>query len=285
VAPDSDQGTQVDPAEGPRLRRLLPAPGETTVAGYVEEIGLWDRAGVPDGRPRVLLNMVSSADGRATLTGRSGALSGPADRALFHGLRTAVDGVLVGAGTVRGERYGRMIRDPARRALRAQRGRAEEPLACIVSARLALDPDIPLLADPTARVLILTASEGELAPVAASVGYVRAERDGRLDLPGALGELRERHGIATLLCEGGPHLAGDLVRTATLDELFLTVSPLLAGGPDAALRILAGEELEPPSTLELLSALAHESQLLLRYGIGARERVSRETTPSSSPAR
>ena len=97
-------------------------------------------------RPYVLLNMVSTADGRATLGGRSGPLGGRADRELFHGLRTAVDAVMVGAGTVRAERYGRL--DPRRvaRRRRRERGLSEEPLACIVSGRLC-----PGQRDPAAR--------------------------------------------------------------------------------------------------------------------------------------
>jgi riboflavin biosynthesis pyrimidine reductase len=105
----------------------------------------------PAERPRLLLNMVSTADGRATLKGRSGSISGAADRALFHGLQRAVDGVLVGAGTVRTERYGRIIPDAIRRALRLERGLTEEPLACIVSGRLALDGELPLLGEPEAH--------------------------------------------------------------------------------------------------------------------------------------
>src|SRR5689334_9339640 len=124
--------------EAPRFEPLLP-PGEpATVEQIVESFGLWLRPSEPPARPRVLLNMVSTLDGRASLDGRSGTISGPADRALFHALRAAVDGVLVGAGTVRTERYGRMVRDERTRRLRAERGLTEEPLACVVSGRLVL---------------------------------------------------------------------------------------------------------------------------------------------------
>ncbi|MGO9320024.1 MAG: dihydrofolate reductase family protein [Solirubrobacteraceae bacterium] len=220
--------------------------------------------------------------------GRSGPISGRADRALFHGLRSAVDAVLVGAGTVRTERYGRIIPDASRRALRRARGLSEEPLACIVSGRLALDADIPLLGEPSARVAILTASAASLPATAASVEYVRAARDGHLDLAAAVGELRARSDVRSVLCEGGPHLAMQLLQEGLLDELFLSLSPLLAGGEPSggeALRILAGDELEPPAGLELLGALRSDSHLFLRSGVLARERVSRETMPSSSLAR
>jgi riboflavin biosynthesis pyrimidine reductase len=253
-----------------RLERLLPPGAPGAVAEIVEQLGLWERPKQAPKRPRVLLNMISTVDGRASLGGRSGPLSDRADRALFHGLRSAVDAVLVGAGTVRTERYGRMIPDPSSRALRTQRGLSEEPLACIVSGRLALDGAIPLLGEPSARVVILTASAASLPASAAEVDYVRTARDGHLDLAGAVGELGTRFGVRSVLCEGGPHLAMQLLDARVLDELFLSVAPLLAGGEPAggeALRILAGSELEPPIALELLGVLRSESHLFLRYGV------------------
>ncbi len=89
---------------------------------------------------------------------------------------------------------------------------AEEPLACIVSGRLALDSEIPLLGEARARVAILTPSAGEPPPdCRAEISYVRSARDGLLDLPGAMAELHERLGVRTLLCEGGPHLNAQLL--------------------------------------------------------------------------
>ncbi|HSZ15200.1 MAG TPA: dihydrofolate reductase family protein [Solirubrobacteraceae bacterium] len=270
-----------------RFARLQPAEAPATAAELVEQLGLWERRDPGAQRPRVMLNMISTVDGRASLDGRSGPLGGAADRALFHALRGAVDAVLVGAGTVRTERYGRIIPDAARRALRAQRGLSEEPLACIVSGRLALDGEIPLLREPDAHVVILTVSAASLPATDATVEYVRAAADGRLDLAAALGELRARFDVRSLLCEGGPHLAMQLLEAGLLDELFLSLSPLLAGGEPAggeALRILAGAELQPPASLELLGVLASGPHLFLRYGVLARERVSRETMLSSSLA-
>jgi riboflavin biosynthesis pyrimidine reductase len=171
------------------------------------------------------------------------------------------------------ERYGRIIKDPEGRRLRRERGLGDEPLACIVSGQLALDADIPLLAEPQARVAIVTSSAASLpASVAAHVEYVRARRDGLLNLGAALAELRSRFGVGLVLCEGGPHLSCQLIAAGLVDELFLTLSPLLSGGePRAgeALRILAGPELEPPRRLELLGVLESDSHLLLRYGVGA----------------
>jgi riboflavin biosynthesis pyrimidine reductase len=271
-----------------RLKRLLPAGDPATILEIIEELGLWNRPTSPAAPARLILNMVSTADGRATLGGRSGSISDAADRALFHGLRLAVDAVLVGAGTVRSERYGRVIADASGRRMRRARGLPEEPLACIVSGRLALGEDIPLLDEPSARVAILTASAASLPASRAQIDYVRAGVGGVLDLAAALLELGERFDVHTVLCEGGPHLGYQLLAAGLLDELFLTLSPTLAGGEPSggeALRILAGGELEPPVALELLGALQSDSYLFLRYGVSVRERVSRETTLSSSLAR
>ena len=269
------------------LARLFPPGDPGSAAEIVEELGLWERPAARQGRPRLLLNMVSTVDGRATLAGRSGPISGPADRELFHALRAAVDGVLVGAGTVRTERYRRLIGAEETRRERLRRGHSEEPIACIVSGRLALDEDIPLLGEPAARVVILTSSAASLPSSKAQVDYVRAEHDGRLDLSAAIEELPGRFGIETLLCEGGPHLCAQLLAAGLVDELFLSLSPTLAGGEPAggeALRILAGAELDPPLGLELLGVHRSDSYLFLRYGVVSRARVSRETIPSSSLA-
>jgi riboflavin-specific deaminase-like protein len=269
------------------LRRLLPHGAPTTVERLIDELAcpregdLADRAAAGSGsRPYLLANMISTADGRATLGGRSGAIGGEADKELFHGLRTAVDAVMAGAGTVRAEGYGRLVRDERRRQIRRERGLAEEPLACIVSGRLALTSEIPLLADPDARVAILTTSAASLPEECrARIDYIRAARRGTLDppsadppsldLPSAMSELRERFGVRTVLCEGGPHLNSQLLAEGLVDELFLSLSPKLAGGDAASepLRILSGPELDPPVTLELLAALEHDSHLFLRYKI------------------
>jgi riboflavin biosynthesis pyrimidine reductase len=265
----------------------MPASPPATVGEVIEQFGLWDRPAQPAPRPRMLLNMVSTVDGRATVAGRSGGLSGEADRALFHGLRSAVDCVLVGAGTVRVERYGRMIPSEQTRSTRVRRGLHEEPLACIVSGRLAVPEDLPLLNEPSARVAILTASAAALAPVPATVDYIRSP-GGQLDLAAAVAELSERFGVQTMLCEGGPHLARELLAEGLIDEVFLSLSPLLAGGEPSggeAMRILAGAELQPPARLELASVLRSDSTLFLRYLVSAPERVSRETIESSSLAR
>jgi riboflavin biosynthesis pyrimidine reductase len=218
----------------------------------------------------VIVNMASTVDGRASLDGRSGAIGNRADRELFHALRQRADAVMAGAGTVRVERYGRIIAKRSGREARVQRGLSAEPLACIVSGRLSLPLDTPLLSEPEARVAIVTASAASLPQTPAQVEYVRAGREGALDLGLALRELHERFGVQLLLCEGGPHLNTQLLLAGVVDELFLSLSPKLAGGEDGtgeALRILAGASFAAPAELELLSALENESYLFLRYAV------------------
>jgi riboflavin-specific deaminase-like protein len=259
-------------ADAQLFARLAASADPLSAREFVERLDFAERARAAPLRPYVILNMVSTVDGRASIGGRSGAIGDRADRVLFHALRASVDGVMAGAGTIRVERYGRIIASDAGRAQRLARGLSEEPLACIVSGRLSLPPDIPLLADPAARVAILTPSAASVSGAAAQIDYVRAERDGKLDLPRALAELRERFGVHTLLCEGGPHLNAELLLAGLVDELFLSLAPKLAGGEGTtgeSLRILAGAEFEHPLELELLTTLESESHLFLRYAVSA----------------
>ena len=270
VASESD--AERAPQEPVKLRRLLPAGAPAAALQIADELEATAARHPPPARPYVIVNMISTADGRASIGGRSGPLGGRADRELFHALRTVVDAVMVGAGTVRAERYGRIIREEWRRRLRREHGRGEEALACVVSGRLALPADLPLLADPLARVAIITASEASLNGAGAQLEYVRAERHGTLDLKRALAELRERFEVRSLLCEGGPHLNAYLLAAGLVDELFLTLSPKLAGGDPMSgesLRIIAGPDLDAPVELDLRGVLEHDSQLFLRYGVRA----------------
>jgi riboflavin-specific deaminase-like protein len=271
-AADSPAGPSPAREPAPLFRRLLPPGGHAGATEVAETLDLRGRAHDRGIRPYVILNMVSTVDGRASIDGRSGPLGDRADRELFHALRASVDAVMAGAGTVRVERYGRIVADPSTRARRIERGLSEEPLACIVSGRLSLAPDTPLLNEPTARVVMITPSQSSLPQSAAHVDYVRARTNGLLDLPQALAELGGRFGVRTLLCEGGPHLNGQLLLAGLVDELFLSFSPKLAGGEDAtgeALRIVAGAQFATPLELELLSVLESASTLFLRYGVRA----------------
>jgi riboflavin-specific deaminase-like protein len=253
------------PLEEVELRRLLPESGLVTVDEAASGLALGEKA--PSERPHLALNMVSTADGKATIQGRTRALGGEADRALFHHLRTQVDAVMVGAGTLRVERYGRLVRLPELREKREREGLEPDPLAVVVSGRLLLPADIPLLADPESRVVVLTSSEGEIEGCAAQVEYIRApESAAGLELAPLLRTLREQRGVRSILCEGGPTLNWTLLREELVDELFLTLTPQLAAGRDVP-TIVVGNPLPEPLELELVSLLEGDGELFLRYGI------------------
>lgn len=241
------------------LRRLLPEPGELTADELVGALRFDELA--PAERPYVALNMVATADGRASVSGRTAPLSSVPDRQLFHALRTRVDAIMVGAGTVRTERYGRLVRDPARREQRSAAGLDPDPLAIIVSASLALTADIPLLQHPEQRVVAITASDGVIEGCAAQVEYVRSSP---VQLAAALARVRADHGVRSILCEGGPHLNASLLAAGLVDELFLTTVPLLAGGA-GALTIVGDAPLREPLALELVWLLESAGELYARY--------------------
>jgi riboflavin biosynthesis pyrimidine reductase len=246
-----------------RLRRLDPDPADVTPLEAVAELSPWQRA--PEGRPYVLANMVSSADGRATMQGKSGGLSNEADRELFHLLRERVDAIMVGTGTLRVERYGPFIRDPDRRRRRDEAGLDPVPWGCIVTRSMALPDDIPLFADPDSRIAIYTSADDDAPDVAARLEVTRLPA-GMLTMTAALEHLRREHGARSVLCEGGPTVLGALLVEGLVDELFLSLAPRLAGG--RGLSTVEGPELPEPAELEREWVLESEGMLFLRYLVG-----------------
>ncbi|HTJ33510.1 MAG TPA: pyrimidine reductase family protein [Dactylosporangium sp.] len=219
----------------------------------------------PPDQPWLRLNFVSSLDGAGHVGGKSEPLSGPADKRVFGLLRMMCDALVVGAGTVRDEEYHALRLDEKRRAWRLAAGLPEYPTLVIVSARANLDPGHRALAGAPVRPIVVTrrgTDPGRLAEVADIVAAGDDDGDDAVDLPAALDELRAR-GFRQLLSEGGPQLFGSLTAAGLVDELCLTVSPLLAG-PGAG-RITSGPPIETPEKLTLRHALLAEGLLLLRY--------------------
>jgi riboflavin-specific deaminase-like protein len=257
------------------IQRLFPDPRAVRVAeaaATVCEGGPADPA-----RPCIALNFAATADGRITIGGRSGPIGNEADRELFHEMRARVDAVMAGAATVSTERYGRLVRDEARREGRRGAGLDPDPIAVVVSARLSLEPDLPLLQDPDSRVVIVTESELELEGVRAHVEYLRPadapaapeelrERVGMLALAPMMRALRERYGIRTVMCEGGSLLAANLLREHLVDELYLSLAPTLAAGTGPT--VTTGPPLSLPVAMELISAHEAGGHLFLRYRVG-----------------
>ncbi len=214
----------------------------------------------PPDRPYLGLNMVSSLDGKATLDWRTKGLSSDVDRRLFHHLRTQADAVMVGAGTAREERYGRMTKNDELRQKRVNEGLVPHALAVVVSGRLDLPADLPLLNDPEQSVVIATGSDAELPGLQGRVEYARVGDD----LPRLMGYLNERHGVRSVLCEGGPTLNSFLFAAGLVDELFLTLNPKVLSGA-SALTIVAGRELVEPAEPDLVSVAEADGELYTRW--------------------
>ena len=242
------------------MQQLYPECRPTSPAELASGLRLADKA--PPDRPYLVLNMVSSLDGKATIDWRTKGLSTDLDRELFHRLRTQADAVMVGAGTVRAERYGRMAKSDELRDAREQEGLARDPLAVVVTARLDLPADLPLLNQPEQHVVIATGSDASLPDLGEQIAY---ERTGD-DLPLLMAHLRTEHGIRSVVCEGGPTLNSYLLAAGLVDELFLTLNPKLAGGA-AALTIVAGRELIDPVELDLISAAHGGGDLFTRWRV------------------
>ena len=185
---------------------------------------------VQPGRPWVLLNLVLSADGHASVAGRVTQLTSPTDQTLFHHLRTLSDAILVGASTVRAERYGPVrISDEVARQ-RAADGRPERPILVVVSR--SLDLDLRAITDTGQSVVVMTcaASDANRRARLAETADVIVVGDDIVDLRHGLGLLHER-GARVVLCEGGAVLNGELAQAELIDEVCVTVAPVLGGDP------------------------------------------------------
>jgi riboflavin biosynthesis pyrimidine reductase len=223
------------------VQQIYPAADRGTPPASLTDLlsRLYAYPGGEPGRPWVRANMVASIDGAIQVAGRSGGLGGPADRHLFGVLRSLADVILVGAGTARAEHYG-----PARPAalvagLRA--GRPAAPPIAVLTARLDLDPSSGLFTQtaPDARTIVITTAD---APADRQVAIGQhAElitvEPGQLTAARAVTELGLR-GYGRVLAEGGPSLLAELAAAGRLDDLCLTVSPVLVGGDSR--RILSG---------------------------------------------
>lgn len=271
------------------MRVLLPAgfpPDASAPEAPVDLHAHYAEGWLPDGGVRV--NFVSSADGAATAAGLSRGLQTPGDTAVFGVLRDLADVILVGAATAAAERYRPASPSARRRAIRAELGLAEVPAIAVMSASLRLDLSVPLFsAASQAPTLVVT---GSAAPIGARNDIIDlagtdetrlqlvqapSDADGGVDFAGAIAALREL-GYQRILCEGGPRLFAAGVASGAVDELCLTLSPLLTG-PDGP-RIVAGQpwsaELIP--RLRLTGLLTEDSALFCRYLI---ERPAAEGTP------
>lgn len=247
-------------------RRLLPWP-----AADLDPRTAYDdltRHCWPD-RPYVVLNMVASVDGAVAIDGVTKELGSRSDRLIFHHLRELADAVMAGASTVRAEHYGPVQLPAPARAQRLAQGRAAQPPLVVVSRSLAFDWEAKLFTCPKQRPILLVPADAPPArrTEAERVAEVICAGTSSVDLPAALGQLRARR-VALLVCEGGPTLNSALLGAGLVDELCLTVSPLVTAttGP---LGIFAPLPQTVRQRLQLVHVLEEDGFLYLRYRLPA----------------
>ncbi|MEC5197998.1 riboflavin biosynthesis pyrimidine reductase [Arthrobacter sp. PL16] len=215
-------------------------------------------------RPYVRFNFVAAADGAATSGGFSAGLGNDGDKRIFTVLRRLADVVLVGAGTIRAEGYeGELVDDDAR-SWRGAHGLGEHPAVAVISGSLALDATSGFFTQAPVRPIIFTSSSapaGKRAALEAVADVVDCGTD-TVDTSAVLAEL-ERRGLQKVLCEGGPAVLGGFTRSDAVDELCLSISPLLAGGDGP--RISSGDSPGDAVALTLASLLTEESALYTLY--------------------
>lgn len=254
------------------MRRLFPVTDPTVPdANADREWGLDELAeayAYPDSdEPWLRANMVSTLDGAAQYDGKSQPISSAADMRIFGTLRALADVVVVGAETVRQEGY-RPARARAEFAARREAaGQAPAPAIAVVTAGLDLDFSLPLFTSPLVPTVILT---GAAAPAERKIAAERAGArvviagDGAGVEPARAVRALAGLGHRRLLTEGGPRLLGQFVAAGVLDEICLTVSPMLTAGN--AQRIADGPAVPEPRTFALVSLLEEEGFLFSRYG-------------------
>lgn len=243
------------------LRRLFPEPGESPVDDAYAAL---DFAGETGGRPYVIVNMVATVDGQGRVGANTDRLGGEVDQQLFVKLREQVDCVLAGTRTIDAEQYKGPASRPATRAAREARGLRPRPIFATVTRSGEVPWSAPVFQDDGVECVIFCARELAAGEARANVTQVH-----ELEPAAILRTLADRFGVRSVLLEGGAHLNTPFFAAGLVDELFLTLAPLLIGGA-APFPIVAGD-LGEGLALSLVSVMADDDQhLYLRYRVGDR---------------
>lgn len=243
------------------MRRIWPEHA----SGPVDEAELERLYGYPDDSRWLAVNFVASADGAAEASGVSAGLSNTADQHVYKLGSDLADVALVGAGTAIAEGLHGVVPDETGRDRRLRHGLAPVPPIAVVTGG-SLPPDSPVLTDVQTPTIVITHAEAppdRLDAWTAAGADVLVTGEEQADLAEAVHALEQR-GLRRIHCDGGPRLFGALLRAGMVDELRLTISPLLTSG--AAKRIAVGAGIDPEA-LHLESVLAEESTLMLRYAV------------------
>ena len=244
------------------MRALLPGPTEDVDLREFYARDWLDVGGVR-------MNFVASVDGAATAEGKSKGLQTPGDNRVFTALRDLADVVLAGAGTVRIEGYRPIPMSATRAERRARYGLPPVLPTAVISRSLRLDPDAPLFtaAPDGGRTIVITTAAADPGTRRAleQVADVAVCGQDDVDLAAARRALEER-GHRRVLSEGGPTLFAEMAAAGVVDELCLSVTPMLAG--PGARRIVAGELWQQPRQLRLTGLLEEDGALFARYAVG-----------------
>jgi riboflavin biosynthesis pyrimidine reductase len=241
------------------VRRLHPDP--------VDAVDLIDAYRYPPDVRWLRANMIASADGAATINGRAGGLGNATDQQVLGLLRALADVVIAGAGTVTAEGYGPSRARAEYQELRAGAGQPPAPTMVVVSQRLQLDFESKYFAQAPQRPIVVTseAAPADRLLAARKVAEVIIAGDVAVS-PTLMVEALAARGHRRLLCEGGPTLLGAVAADGVLDELCLTVAPMLVGGPSR--RVLEGPLLAPAPKMALTQLLQDDDDLLYaRYEV------------------
>lgn len=213
--------------------------------------------------PHLRVNFISSLDGAAGRDGLSGAFGDAEDKLVFDTLRMLADVIVVGAGTVRAEGYGGIRASDAAVGWRRGRGLVDAVPVAVVSSRLDLSPGHPLFTESAARPLVVTCDASDLGRRSAlsKVADVLVCGDTEVD-PRQMVDTLTAAGYPQVLCEGGPSLFGSLIAADLVDELCLTISPVLDGGDSGR---ISNSPTATPRSMRLAHAIPAERMLFLRY--------------------
>jgi 2,5-diamino-6-(ribosylamino)-4(3H)-pyrimidinone 5'-phosphate reductase len=248
--------------------RLYPKPGKLADKGEI-----YDDLDLPHPGPRrlpyVLINMVSSVDGRSSANGKASGIGGQADRGAMRALRSCVDAVMVGAGTLRAEKLNLGLDDTE----------VGQPLAVVVGGAAGGLPVLEHLVRPVGQDVILAlphkpVAEKHTTNDEAGEGVKTLRCSGlqpdRVDIRRLLQMLKADHAVDRLLVEGGPGLNRSLIDAGLVDEIFLTVAPKLLLGPEATIvsGALGNGGRVSRQNLTLLSVHSADDELFLRYRFG-----------------
>lgn len=210
---------------------------------------------------RLVAIMIASVDGKATIDGGSMPLGHPADRALLRELRGRADVLLVGSRTLAIEGYANLL-DPDAVARRSKRGQSDHPVLATVSRSVPAPSKLPVLRQAGLPMLVFT-EHGDTVPAGIEADLeLEVAEPGGVTAEFVVDRLVAR-GAGLIVCEGGPSLLGLLIDGGLVNDLLVTVSPMLIGGEETSL--LGAHPLSGSASLELLDVYRADSHLFLHY--------------------